>query len=308
MENSLDWGIQVILWLQQFSPALDLPFKFFTLLGEEIFFLLLLPGLYWSVDRRIGARVTVLFLLSTYLNFVAKTLLDQPPRPFQYNSRVHQLGQAPGGGLPSGHAQNAVAVWGYLAMQFRRVWLWCLAGLLVVFISLSRLYLGLHFPTDVLGGHLLGAALLLLYLWLEPGLETWLKAQGLAWQFGLALAAPILLAVLFPTEEGVTTSAVMLGLGLGLALERRWLGFESGGLWWQRVLRFLLGAGVLVGLWLGLRLAFTGFEPALLFRFIRYALMGLWGAFGAPWLFVRVGLAEAHSEFAKALVFRQENI
>jgi hypothetical protein len=76
----------------------------------------------------------------------------------------------------------------------------------------------------------------------------------------------------------------------------------------RRALRFLLGAGVMVGLWLGLRLAFTGLEPDYLFRFIRYALMGLWGAFGAPWLFVRVRLAKTNPEFAKTLVFTQENV
>lgn len=307
MNSALDWGIQVVLWLQQFSPALDLPFKVFTFLGEELFFLLLLPGLYWSLNRRIGARVTLLFLLSTYFNFAAKTLLDQP-RPFQYDPRVRQLSDAPGGGLPSGHAQNAVVVWGYLATQFQRAWLWWLAGLLVVLISLSRMYLGMHFPTDVLGGHVLGLTILLLFLWLEPGLEAWLKAQRLIWQLGLALFTPLLLAFLLPTEEGVSMSAVLLGLGLGLIWERRWLGFESDGSVWQRVLRFLLGTAVMVGLWLGLRLAFTSLEPAFLFRFIRYALMGLWGALGAPWVFVRVGLAKTGPEFAEALVFTQENI
>lgn len=307
MNNILDWGIQVVLWLQQFSPALDLPFKLITFLGGELFFLLLLPGLYWSLNRRMGARVTMLFLLSTYFNFAVKTVLDQP-RPFQYDPRVHQLDEAPGGGLPSGHAQNAVAVWGYLAAQFQRAWLWWLAGLLVVLISLSRLYLGMHFPTDLMGGYVLGLPILLLYLWLEPGLEAWLKAQHLIWQFGLALLVPLLLAFLLPTEEGVTISGVMLGLCLGLILERRWLGFETGGSSRQRILRFLLGAAVMVGLWLGLRLALAAFEPAFVFRFIRYVLMGLWGAFGAPWVFVRVGLAKTGSELAATLVFTQRNV
>lgn len=307
MDSTLDWGIQVVLWLQQFSPALDLPFKLFTFLGEELFFLLLLPGLYWSLDRRIGARVTLLFLLSTYFNFAAKTILDEP-RPFQYDPRVRQLSEAPGGGLPSGHAQNAVVVWGYLATQFERVWLWWLAGLLVVLISLSRLYLGMHFPTDLLGGHALGLTLLLLYLWLEPGLETWLKAQHLIWQFAIALLVPLLLAFLLSTEEGVSMSGVILGLGLGLILERRWLGFEADGSFRQRILRFLLGAAVMVGLWLGLRLAFAGLEPAFVFRFIRYALMGWWGTFGAPWVFVRLGLAKTGSEFATTLVFTRRNV
>jgi membrane-associated phospholipid phosphatase len=298
MDSNHDWSIQVNLWLQQFIPALDLPFKFFTLLGEEIFFLLLLPGYYWCIDRRIGARLTLLLLLSTYFNFVAKSLADQP-RPFQYDSRVRQLAGSPGGGLPSGHTQNAVVVWGYLATQYRRPWLWLLAGALLVFIPLSRLYLGVHFPMDLLGGYVLGAVLLLLFLWLDPGVETWLQEKSLAWQLGLALIVPLLMSFVFPTEEGVTVGAVLMGQGVGLALERRWLGLETDGPWRQRALRFIVGMVVMVGIWLGLRLAFSTFEPAFLFRFIRYALMGLWGAFGAPWILVRLRLAPVRSTPAR---------
>jgi membrane-associated phospholipid phosphatase len=291
MDSTLDWGLQVVLWSQQFSPLLDGPFKFFTFLGEETFFLLLLPALYWCLDRHTGARLTVLFLLSTYLNFVAKMLADQP-RPYDYDPRVHQLATAPGGGLPSGHAQNAVAVWSYLALQFQRAWLWWLAGVLIILISLSRLYLGVHFPTDLLGGYLLGALLLALYLRLEPTLEAWLAEQRLLRQLAWAVAVPMLLILLLPIEEGVTTGAVLLSMSVGFALERRWLGFEAGGSWQPRIFRFALGIVVLVGLWAGLRLAFAGWEPAYLFRFVRYSLMGLWGAFGAPWLFVKLGWAE----------------
>jgi hypothetical protein len=137
----------------------------------------------------------------------------------------------------------------------------------------------------------LGVVFLWLYLWLEPRLETWLKAKGLAWQLGLALIEPLLLTFIFLTEEGVTMGAVLLGLGVGLVLERLWLGFEADGPWRQRALRYVLGVAVMIGLWLGLRLAFAGLEPAFLFRFIRYGLMGLWGALGAPWVLVKLGLA-----------------
>ena len=82
-------------------------------------------------------------------------------------------------------------------------------------------------------------------------------------------------------------------------LERRWVGFETRGLWWQRMLRFIVGAVVMVGLWLGLKMAFSSLEPAFLFRFVRYGLMGLWGAWGAPWVFVRVGWAEAQQNATK---------
>jgi hypothetical protein len=43
MESLLNWGIEVVLWFQQFSPTLDLPFKILTSLGDKEFFLLLIP-------------------------------------------------------------------------------------------------------------------------------------------------------------------------------------------------------------------------------------------------------------------------
>ncbi len=291
MENVLHWGVGVILWLQQFSPTLDLPFKFFTFLGEEEFFLLLLPLIYWCLDRRRGARLTVLFLLSAYLNAVAKVVAAQP-RPFEYTDRVRPLVEAEGGGFPSGHTQSATVVWGYLASQFRRAWLWALAALLMVLIPLSRVYLGVHFPTDLLGGYLIGAALLFAYLWAEPKGEGWLEDRGIAWQLIIALGIPILLILLFPTADGITTGATLAGMGAGFVLERRWVRFDSGGVGWKRALRYLLGVLVLFGLWMGLRILFASLEPALLFRFVRYGLVGLWGGLGAPWLFVRLRLAD----------------
>jgi len=64
MQPLLDWGIELILWLQQFRPALDLPFRALTFISDELSFLLFLPLVYWCLDRRTGERVTLLFLVS----------------------------------------------------------------------------------------------------------------------------------------------------------------------------------------------------------------------------------------------------
>jgi len=288
-----DWGIGVILWLQQFSPALDLPFRAFTGLGTEVFFVLFLPLLYWCLDRRIGARLAVIFLLSSIVNAAAKEWAAQP-RPFEYDPRVRQLSEATGGGLPSGHTQSAVVVWGYLASQYKRTWLWLLAALLVVFIPLSRLYLGVHFPQDLLAGYVLGVALLLPYIWLEPHTEIWLAKFSLFWQLAAALLVPALLLVLFRAgdEAVITPIAVLMGMGPGIALERRFVGFEPGGAWAKKALRLLLGICIIAALYLGAHAAFSGLEPELLSRLVRYSVIGLFTTFGAPWLFVRLRLAE----------------
>ena len=291
MQPLLDWGIALILWLQQFRPTLDLPFRVFTFAGDELFFLLFLPLVYWCLDRRLGARVTLLFLVSAYVNAAAKVFAAQP-RPAFYDARVWAYSDVGGsGGFPSGHTQNTLAVWGYLAARVRRAWMWIVAGVLLVLVPLSRLYLGVHFPHDLFGGYVIGALLLFAYLRWGERVEQWLARQSLGAQLALVAAFSVPLMLIFPSKDGVTGGATLLGMGIGLVIQARWIGFETDGVLWKRALRYALGAAVIVGLWAGLRAAFSGLEPALLFRFIRYALMGFWGGAGAPWVFVKLGLA-----------------
>lgn len=298
MESILDWGVGVIVWLQRFSPALDLPFRALTFLGDEGFFVLFLPFLYWSVDRRTGARLMLLFLVSGLASCVAKSLADQP-RPFEYSDQVRQLGPASGGGLPSGHTQNAVVVWGYLAWQLRRRWAWVGAALLMLFIPLSRLYLGVHFPTDLLGGYVLGAVIFVLFVWLGPRVEGWLSRKGIVWQLVAAALPCVLLALPLPQRAGgggeVAAGATLAGMGIGFALERRWVGFESAGTWRSRLLRFALGGAVLFGGWWAKQAVLGGAEPAAPLRFAWYLLLGLAGALAAPWAFVKLRLAESRA-------------
>lgn len=298
MEPVLDWGVDVVLWLQQFSPQLDSLFASFTFLGDEEFYLLVLPLIYWSVDRAVGVRLMVVFLLSGLVNQVAKHVAAQP-RPFGYDPQVEAIVDADGYGLPSGHTQSSVVVWGYLATTMRRRWSWVVAGLLMVFIPLSRIYLGVHFPTDVVGGYLLGVVVLLLWLRYAHRLEEWFYQLPTPRQLMVILAIPALAMGVWPTEDMVTGGATMVGIGAGLVFERRLLGFDVAGGLMQRTVRYLLGVVVLAGLWLGLREAFAGLEPALIWRLVRYSIVGFWGAFGAPWLFIMTGLARREPEFER---------
>ena len=290
----LDWGIDVVLWFQQFSPALDVPFIFLTSLGSQEFFMLMLPLVYWCIDRDAGSRLIVFFLISTYLNQVAKVLLDQP-RPFDYDPRARQLVHESGGGLPSGHTQGAVVVWGFIAAHWKRPWVWGLAAALMIGVPLSRVYLGVHFPTDLLGGYLIGAILLWLYFGMAPSLTKWLGHWPLALQLLLAVVLPLALVSVYPGSDGygVMISATLTGLAIGLALERRFVRFKVGGRWWQRASAYGLGVVMLFGIYYGLRVLFSGLEPTVFWRFGRYVLVGLWGTLGAPWVFVKLKLVPA---------------
>ena len=297
METILDRGLGIVLWLQKSSPSLDLPFKIITFMGNEGFFILVLPFIYWCVDRRTGVRLSILFLFSAYVNSATKVFAGQP-RPFEYDNRVKQIVSAGGGGLPSGHTQGTLVFWGYLALRFKKPLLWVIAGVLIILIPLSRLYLGVHFPTDLLGGYFIGAILLLLYLRFEPRVETWFVRKGIIWQICAALVMPSLMIFFCPGEGkyGIGSAATLMGMGMGFIFERLWVGFECHGLWRKRILCFLLGMGVLLLLRLGLHAFLSGLEPEPFFRFVRYSLMGLWCGFGAPWTFLKLGMIDKKQE------------
>ncbi|MDY6878086.1 MAG: phosphatase PAP2 family protein [Chloroflexota bacterium] len=292
MEAIWQWGIDLIHTIQLVhGPTLDAIFKAVTFLGEEEFFLILLPLLFWCVDFIIGARLAFAYLLSVYVNAGLKNLFAHP-RPFELDPTVklHDIG---GYGLPSGHAQSAVVVWGIIAAGFRKTWLWVLAILMMMLIGFSRVYLGVHFPTDVLGGWAVGAAFLAAYLALEPHFVAWLKRAGLAIQLALAVVVPLALMLLYPTKDTGSSMAVLMGMGVGIALSRRLVPFSVDGPVWQRVVRLLTGLIVLLILYVGLKLVFPAEGEPLYFamRVVRYTLVALWATLGAPWMFCRLRLA-----------------
>ncbi len=294
MQAIWQWGLDFIYTIQLAQgPLLDAIFKAITFMGDEEFFLILLPLLFWCVDFAVGVRVAFAFLLSTYANNVLKGLFAHP-RPFELDPTV-QLYDAGGYGMPSGHSQSAVVVWGTIAAGFHKTWLWVVAILLMVLIGFSRIYLGVHFPTDVLCGWVVGAVFLAAYLALDPRIETWLKQASLAVQLALAVAVPLALLLLYPLGDVPKVTGVLMGTGVGLALTRRVAPFSADGPLWQRAARFLVGAVVLLGLYFGLKLVFPGEGEPLYFamRLMRYALVGLWVGFGAPWLFLRLRLASS---------------
>lgn len=286
----LEWGTEVVLWFQQFSPQWDGFFRLVTEFGDETFLLVAIPAVYWSVDRLLGIRLAVVLMVSSVVNAVAKELADQP-RPFAYDERVARLTEAGPYGLPSGHTQSVVVGWGYLAAVLKRRWVWLVGAVMVVLVPMSRVYLGVHFPTDLLGGALLGLAVLGLFLRYWAGFEDRLSDLGLAARLAAVSVPPAVGLALAPTEIGVTAAAALFGIGTGMVLEREFVRFEADGSKMLRIVRFLAGAVVLVGLFFGMRVAFADLEPALLWRFVRYASAGLWATGGAPWLFVRTGLA-----------------
>jgi membrane-associated phospholipid phosphatase len=285
-ESILVRGLSWVLFLQQFSPALDGLMSTLTLFGEATGIVLLITLLYWGLDRRLAVRLVLLFALSLFVNTWAKEWLAQP-RPFQIDPRVLQLDSSGGGGLPSGHTQAAVVVWGFLALWVRKRWTTVLAVAAMVLVPLSRMYLGMHFPTDLLGGFLLGALLLWAFYRLEPRTTAWLDTLSRTWRIVLTGLLPALLLLSLSGTDDLAPfgAAAILGASLGYHLLWPVARDDLAGSALQRIMRWLVGLGTTGLLALG-AVALPGLVAT-----IGAAIMGVWMAVGAPWLFTRLGLA-----------------
>lgn len=309
----LGLGLDLVQWLQSLrTPAVEAVFAPFNPLGGTLFYLLLLPLLTWCVDASFGRRAALTFLVVVFVNLGLK-LWWARPRPFHVSAAIQPSFFVRGPGIPSGHAMMAAAIWGMVAAEARRRWVTAAVLLYVFLMGLSRLVAGVHFPQDVLVGWLLGAAAVGAFAWLEPGLGRWLLARPLGLQIALGVAAGLTMLLTFRLlvpfgdpvfrRYGLLVGGTFLGGAVGIALERRFLGFSASGSLAERAGRFLLGGAVLVGLFTGARRlgGVAGAGPvAMLLPLVGYGLVGLWLSLGAPWLFVRLGWARREAASAGA--------
>ena len=182
------WQFQVAinLFFQSLGNWLLVPMKAISFLGQEEFFLVVMPAIYWCIDAGLGLRLGVMLVVTSGLNDWLKMVFQAPGR-IGLTGVCQHLQLEPTFGMPSGHSQNAMAMWGLGARVRRYRWLGWLAGVVVFLTGISRIYLGVHFVDQVLVGWLVGAILIWLFVRLEPHVLKLVKRLSLL---------PLILAVL----------------------------------------------------------------------------------------------------------------
>ncbi|MCL6487748.1 MAG: phosphatase PAP2 family protein [Alicyclobacillus mali] len=295
LPQGFTWQYDLIVWLQSYHSAmLDRLAVAFSYLGNESFYFAALPVLMLAVDRVLGMRLAYVFFTSMYLNAWLKSYYHIA-RPIGVPGiRSGDIRSATGLSMPSGHAQGTMTFFTALALWLRRpVWILC-AVLLSVAVGISRVYLGLHWPMDVVIGWVAGLAI---------GFCGW--QIGRWWTYrGVPFGAAVALAVLFPAILLVlardVTSAVyavfLLVGGVGAALEKRFLRTSLDPVLWKRVAAGVIALGGVVAVQLAVQAHLE--EP--LWQYTRAAAVAAWATVLAPWLFQFLGLytreADSHRD------------
>ena len=141
--------------------------KFITNLGGAIFLIVLTVLLFILIkNKKIGASILGNLVIVTALNQLLKFILHRP-RPTEY-----RIIEAIGYSFPSGHSMVSMAFYGYLMYlaykyiknKYLKWTIIIVLSLLICLIGISRIYLGVHYTSDVLGGFLISISYLVIYI------------------------------------------------------------------------------------------------------------------------------------------------
>jgi len=279
----MEFQAGIIKLIQSVScPALDYFFIFITNFGSEGFYFVIIPIFYWSIDKKMGIKLGTALLLSMFLNVVIKEI-TAVPRPIGYPGiRSIYTSSAGGYSFPSGHAQGSTTVWGIIMAYYKKTPVYILGTTMIFLVSLSRLYLGLHWPQDIVAGIILG--FIVVSAAFSAGKFRLPESVGL--KCTIALAAPAAMLAVFPHPDVFKYTGMLSAAWLGYILDNHFVVYEpkNSGLA-KTTAKYVIGVIGFLLLYVGPKLVLP---EANVSAMARYFLLGLWLTLGAPYLFKRL--------------------
>lgn len=295
--------MDILLFFQSIrSDILTMIFTMFTICTETMAVVLIAAIMYWCVDKKCGQRLLFAITGSITINSGLKNFFKVERPIGSEGLESLRTSTATGYSFPSGHTQTATTVWVSIMEYFRRRWVIVLGIIMMLGAGVSRLYLGVHWPTDVLGGLILGIVISLVFVKLFDYIDE-NKAYYILFLILIVFAVGV---YFLAGEELVKSSGMYTGFILGYIVEDNFVDFSTEKSkrktsiftstkaklkMTTRILRFLVGI-ISLGLvylllkYISVVLFSNSTEFVLLIvDYIRYTIVAFWGVGAVPFLF-----------------------
>ena len=278
-----DWEITLIEWLQAHIGYNPLIPGFFSAFGEEVIFILVFGLLYWCLDKKSAKIVGTSLMIGIIANPLIKNValrrrpyFDNPGikclKPVVKDKDLYDIA-AQGYSFPSAHSANSFVMYESIRPLLKNRVLRTITLVLPFLVGLSRVALGVHYPTDVLTGWVIG----LLVIIVVPAISKAVKNENM---FRLAVFIVSSFGILYcRTNDYYTGLGLMGGLFLAIPFEERFVSFSGTNRPFPCVLRVAGGLILEILLSTVTKLPFSkeflesGTMPAYLIRAGRYALI-----------------------------------
>ena len=290
----LDWEVDLIEWLQKAMGTVgETIAKALSYIGGETAMLLVLLVVLFCYKKEAGKRVGFTMLAASMWFPMIKNIVLRV-RPYiataqnvdgkLVEGRIKALSKVEadadiwdstqqGYSFPSGHSANSVAMYGSIARELRKKWMWCLAVILPLLIGLSRFAVGVHYPTDVLAGWVIG----LLAIGFCILMEKHVKTEWVRYVILLAISLP---GIFWCTSRDYFTSLGLLaGMTAAVPYEKKYVNFRDTRNVWAMILRVAGAFAIYAGLNKALKMPFStewldsGILGANLVRTARYTVI-----------------------------------
>ena len=280
-----DWEVNLIEWLQKtIGSAGQAIAKALSFIGGETIMLLVLLVVLFCYKKEAGKRCGFTIVTASMWFPMIKNIVLRVRPYMAHPERIEALTVVQedadpldiiqqGYSFPSGHSANAAAMYGSIAREIRKKWMWWLAVIVPLLIGLSRFVVGVHYPTDVLGGWLVGLAAIGFSALLEKKVKKeWVRSMIL-----LAVTVP---GIFWCTSRDYFTSlGLLIGMVTVFPYEKKYVNFQDTKNVWAMILRVAGAFAVYAVMNTVLKLPFdkewlnSGTLGANLVRSVRYALM-----------------------------------
>ena len=247
------------------TPFLDKLMGLVTNLGGEAVFIVAAIIVFWCLNKSCGYYMMTVGFAGTIINQFLK-LLFRIPLPWVKDPNFtivdSERAEATGYSFPSGHTQNAFAVFGAPARFFKNTALRIIFILLIALTAFSRMYVGVHTPLDVGVSIIVGTILVFVIYPFFRDMDKSPKKVYIIFSIFIVLAAAFVAFVElydFPADidaenyaSGLKNAYMILFCAIGLMMtffiDTKYVHFPTQAVWWAQIIKVVVGLAILLAL------------------------------------------------------------
>ncbi len=263
---------------------------FITELFGSLLLVVILMMFYWTIDKEKGKRIAFSFATTMCFNNLIKGLVNRP-RPFAERPNLRKLNVAKdgatGSSFPSGHTMNSTSLYSgifYTLKNKKSLSIKIILVIIMVLVGITRIYLGVHFPTDVIAGFILGLIITISLMYIQ---ERFFKYNKIVYLVTLIFFLPCIFFNRFG-RDFIKAYGILVGFVIGNLLEEKFINFDTNVNIKNKILRIVVGILIVGITYLTYSFVPDAIHNNLVFTYLMHVLIMFNGIFTTPFVFKKI--------------------